>query len=438
MPIDKKTQKMFDSVTDNIIKDGQKQTQNISTAGGFAHRYEEPLKDEHPGLNLALMYAQPGNILAKLMAPSMAKGMVNSIASGDTEGLLAVVVPGGTQLKATVAAKNAPKSVVKPISEAEKLGIPKSMRSNPKALEDPQYWGYQQWNQRYNAAIESGNIKEAQRLRDLHFKIKAFNNQFINVDGLPLTLYHGNLASNSKLRSMGLDPYSTYRNSRKSSGYFAVEDPDIAKTYTFMPDSKTYSLYGYSKNPMNINANGHSWTNVDAFNSTDDIVNKAFNSGHDVVKINNVVDYGVNTPANHPRTPFTDYVFKPGRVKLKDAIVRDGLFDEVIPIVKRDNFRNLDMRYKQGGVLKGQAGMVLGSALLENFSRSDAVKNAMNNIRKWGSDLKRRINTINRYNPEQVPVIGQPGVTTVRRAKIGPLVSARGKDPKIVENGGEV
>jgi hypothetical protein len=45
---------------------------------------------------------------------------------------------------------------------------------------------------------------------------------------------------------------------------------------------------------------------------------------------------------------------------------------------------------------------------------------------------------MNRYNPEQVPVIGQPGVTTVRRAKIGPLVSARGKDPKIVENGGEI
>ena len=139
MPIDKKTQKMFNSVTDNIIKDGQKQTQNISTAGGFAHRYEEPLKDEHPGLNLTLMYAQPGNILAKLMAPSMAKGMVNSIASGDTEGILAAVIPGGTQLKTIAAAKNASKSVVKPISEAEKLGIPKSMRSNPKALEDPQY-----------------------------------------------------------------------------------------------------------------------------------------------------------------------------------------------------------------------------------------------------------------------------------------------------------
>ena len=31
------------------------------------------------------------------------------------------------------------KLVSRPISEAEKLGIPKGERSNPKALEDPQY-----------------------------------------------------------------------------------------------------------------------------------------------------------------------------------------------------------------------------------------------------------------------------------------------------------
>lgn len=30
------------------------------------------------------------------------------------------------------------------ITEAEKLGIPKGLRSNPKALEDPYYWGYEQ------------------------------------------------------------------------------------------------------------------------------------------------------------------------------------------------------------------------------------------------------------------------------------------------------
>lgn len=44
---------------------------------------EQPLQDEHPGLDLALMYAQPGGLFAKVMAPSMAKGMVNGLANGD-------------------------------------------------------------------------------------------------------------------------------------------------------------------------------------------------------------------------------------------------------------------------------------------------------------------------------------------------------------------
>lgn len=32
----------------------------------------------------------------------------------------------------------------KGLTEAEKLGIPKSLRSDPRALEDPYYWGYEQ------------------------------------------------------------------------------------------------------------------------------------------------------------------------------------------------------------------------------------------------------------------------------------------------------
>jgi hypothetical protein len=46
---------------------------------------------------------------------------------------------------------------VSKLSEAERLGIPKGQRSNPAALEDPQYWGYKQWNERYNAAVRAGN-----------------------------------------------------------------------------------------------------------------------------------------------------------------------------------------------------------------------------------------------------------------------------------------
>ena len=252
-------------------------------------------------------------------------------------------------------ASQAGKRVLKPITDAEKLGIPKSSRSDPRALEDPYYWGYEQWNQRYNDAVKTGNIEEAQRLRDLHFQTKAINNQ-LQVDGHPITLHHGNLASDSQLANAGYNPYSTARTAVGSSGYFAVTDPQIASTYKG-PSGSIKTVYGYSKNPAVYDAKGRNWQDafikeVDGHKfgvKTDAVVNSAFNSGHDAVLIDNVVDYGFYTPASYPRQSFTDYVFKPGHVKLKDAVVEDGLFFEPIPIVKRDNFHNPDIRYKQGG-----------------------------------------------------------------------------------------
>ena len=133
---DKKTQQMFDRVTNRIAN--QNKGVSISPATGL--RYEEPLKDEHPGLNLALMYAQPGNIIIKALAPSMAKGFVEGIATGNTEqAMLSMLVPEGNVVKSLTKVKPETIPAKKPISEAEKLGIPKGERSNPQALENPQY-----------------------------------------------------------------------------------------------------------------------------------------------------------------------------------------------------------------------------------------------------------------------------------------------------------
>lgn len=83
--IPRKEQKKFDNVTQELLNDFNKQQSNISTNGGFTHRMEEPLKDEHPELDLALITAQPGSILTKLMAPSMARGMIDSIRNRDVQ-----------------------------------------------------------------------------------------------------------------------------------------------------------------------------------------------------------------------------------------------------------------------------------------------------------------------------------------------------------------
>ena len=94
---DKKKQKFFDNVTDALIRERNTKSMLVSPITGL--RYEQPLKDEHPGLDLTLMYAQPGSIIAKAFAPSMAKGMVGAIASGDTESLMGSFIPGGDKIK---------------------------------------------------------------------------------------------------------------------------------------------------------------------------------------------------------------------------------------------------------------------------------------------------------------------------------------------------
>ena len=45
---------------------------------------DKPLIDEHPGLDLALMYAQPGSVLTKALAPSAYKGMVQGFINGES------------------------------------------------------------------------------------------------------------------------------------------------------------------------------------------------------------------------------------------------------------------------------------------------------------------------------------------------------------------
>lgn len=47
-----------------------------------------------------------------------------------------------------------------------------------------------QWDNMYNRAIKSGNIEDIQKLRDLHFKIKAPKNIAVDENGNPIRTYH--------------------------------------------------------------------------------------------------------------------------------------------------------------------------------------------------------------------------------------------------------
>ena len=77
---------------------------------------------------------------------------------------------------------------------------------------------------------------------------------------------------------------------------------------------------------------------------------------HDSVIIKNIYEGGMSKDYG---TTMTDYIAtKPTQIKLYDRITFDDK-NNIIPIVKRDNFRNPDIRYKQGGILKEQKGKAL-------------------------------------------------------------------------------
>jgi len=156
------------------------------------------------------------------------------------------------------------RKIAKPISEAERLGIPKALRSSPKALEDPYYWGYQQWNSRYNAAVNSGNIQEAQRLRDLHFKIKAPDTKVIDEYGMPLHLYHGTGKKNITAFDI------TKRGFNTGSGYYI--DPitnekipiDSENTFSFSSSKNTATSYRNLARWQEIEQRMKYYDNIDA------------------------------------------------------------------------------------------------------------------------------------------------------------------------------
>ena len=82
----KKTQKMFDAVTERLMSNGN----GLMVDPETGVKYEQPLVEEHPLADLAMMYAQPGSIAMKVMAPSVYKGMARDIVSGDFDAIQAI------------------------------------------------------------------------------------------------------------------------------------------------------------------------------------------------------------------------------------------------------------------------------------------------------------------------------------------------------------
>ena len=302
------------------------------------------------------------------------------------------------------------RKIAKPISTAERLGIPKALRSSPKALEDPYYWGYQQWNSRYNTAVNSGNLQEAQRLRDLHFKIKAPDTKVVDENGMPLHTYHGFLPSRrgvfTKFKGVNFGVEHTVKEGSKTN-HWKLSIPNEHRMTSYHTPNYNHALTPYaSGNPDNVYDDYLYIKNPFTWNE-ENLHNILLNSGHTSEKIpfrepgrfrkiaardsnGNLLtdengsiifkdsDIWIPEKSGFRYPQISDWADFKGNSKLElMKLGYDGLYipqyydsygvfvspsqfksaepitrtdtGEIIPIVKRDNFHNLDRRFKQGG-----------------------------------------------------------------------------------------
>ena len=230
------------------------------------------------------------------------------------------------------------------LTYAERLGIPKGMRNSinaQNALDDPMYWGYKQWNQKYDSAISRNDLDELQRLRDLHFKIKTSGNKIVDQNGNPHKVYHGSpedwyIFDDAK---RGPDDVIYFSTDKAYANQYTIPKALLRQGIN-NPTKNAREFYLYGKDPINVGSDMYHSTVEDALRDNwlkglnpDSIY--GMDSVIDKLKPSNGIEFGV---------------IRNTQMKLADPIVKKG--DKIIPIVKRDNFRNPDIRYKHGGLIK--------------------------------------------------------------------------------------
>ena len=101
----------------------------------------------------------------------------------------------------------------------------------------------EQWTATQDAAIARGDMAEAQRLRDLHFKVSAPNTQIVDKTGEPLHLYHG---TNSKFNAFDESLYGSTDGGMYGTGVYTTP----YKGYAEMYGDNIMDLYSNISNPV--------------------------------------------------------------------------------------------------------------------------------------------------------------------------------------------
>lgn len=188
-------------------------------------------------------------------------------------------------------------------------------------------------------------------------KIKELNN------------YFSRLISKSKNKEQLIESYTDYL---KYMGTDQIAKQNIINDYPQLAEvypERMKKLYVNLKNPLVMDAAGDSWghistaklpenvwnniNNPPSFISTRDIENIYKHFGYDGAIIKNVVDYGGNKITSKSLIPNTVFeINDPVNLKLSDAVTYDD-DGKIIKLSKRDDFKNPDIRFAEGGEVTG-------------------------------------------------------------------------------------
>lgn len=215
----------------------------------------------------------------------------------------------------------------------------------------------QEWDDLYFKALKSGNMDEAQRLRDLHFKVKAPNTKVVDAQGNPAKVYRGQ-SPEQVYWSTGKNPYSDYRGPvGVTSGYYSSSSPAIADTYAKKlwanRQGTNFDLYLNLENPKIIDAQGNYWNAVEVRLgpygekygvSADEVYKRVTKDGCDGLIVKNVADAHIGNNLSEAEKIADDFVATAGKSKLVDAVTYDDI-GLPIPLSERDDFLKSDIRY---------------------------------------------------------------------------------------------
>lgn len=308
-----------------------------------------------------------------------------------------------------------------------------------------------QWDELYNKAVKNNNLKEAQKLRDLHFNQKAVDNknnktQFHGVSSAynpDFTIFNPKENHKSIFTSDNIDLSSSYVTEFISDDelkkfaeidkhymikYLKSKEFDIKNELELIGEVDKYDKVGlqslakrkqdlenvqyelqtlennpveyykrlydinperikrlksYLKNPLIIDAKSNYWNDIPINQLSKDIQNKikidsrsgkystlslenaSRELGYDGVIIDNLLDYGGHGISKHidlDKPAQITITNNHNNLKLADAITYDDN-GNIIPLSKRDDFNNSDIRYSW---LLPTIGIGTGLSLINN------------------------------------------------------------------------